>query len=135
LKKALKVMAVVVLAIVLLGLWFLFGIPTHVNTSYATKAILDGEHGIVVVTDAKDVKAIGNILDGWTIKTTLDTAFTDESVSITMTDGHGSAVFYPCLYNDDRRIQVGNTENFRHLSVGQKKMLDEVLKKHGMVIP
>jgi hypothetical protein len=137
LKTALIVTISVILAVVLLGLWLLFGIPMHVNTSFASQVLLKNHYSEnidVVVTDVNDIKTLKDLLNGWAIATDSNSYYNEDTVSITLTNGRQDIVFRPC-FGDDPCIEIDHTYKFRILSDKQKATLDKVLKKYGMVIP
>lgn len=127
----------ILLAIVLVPLYLLFGIPVRVNTSFATKVLLkqhyNGQKLDVVVTDAKDVKAMRDLFSGWATTTDSASAFYTDYTSVTLTNGRKDIVFYPC-FGGDPRINIGGTDKYQQLSDKQKKTLDSILKKYGIVI-
>jgi hypothetical protein len=139
-KTTLVIVATIALAIVLLWLWFL-GVPMRINTSFASEARLRGRHlkghDTVVVTDAKDIQTLKDLLNGWAIVTTEDTWFNGDcdDYSITLTDGRKHIVFYPGCGEDESRLRVEHTSKYRHLSDTQNLALVRLCKKYGVDRP
>lgn len=143
-KLLISVLVISIVGFVMYCCHFLLGdglcIPTRVDTSFAKSASMRCEYGDkdfdVVITDKNDIKTLKGILDGFAFYDNHNgpPCMTDISVSITLTDGRKNIAFCPD-YDGGTLVYVDSINKYLNLSGRQRRALDSIFKKHGVIFP
>lgn len=107
-----------------------------IDTSFATSATLKYHYdnkAIDVKAKNNDLRALKEILRGYSYSDNPACGFTTD-VSITLTDGQKSLVFCPAC-DGCHIIQIHSTNKYIGISKQQRKQLNGILAKYGMVFP
>jgi hypothetical protein len=137
--KRLVILAVVICVAGAILLSVLGGVPTRVDTSFATSASMrdhyDGKTIDAVVTDAKALQSLKSVLAGYAYSG-LDhpACMFDDSISVTLTNGRRSMTFCPAFCGDPL-VEINGTGKYLHMSDKQRKALDGICKRYGVVFP
>lgn len=130
-KYALVLMVVTLVALFLWNICF-----PRIDASYATRGYVRYHYGsksIDVPVKGDDLAVLKEILAGRSYKDSPSCGF-DTDVSIKLTDGRHSVVFCPAC-DTCPKIRIGNSNRYISISRGQRKRLDAILAKYGMVFP
>lgn len=122
-----------------LGIFFEYGgIPRHIDTSFATSASMkehyDGRTIDSVVSDRGDVRALKGIFARCAFITEYPACMFDESVSITLSDGHKSLTLCPA-FDGDPSVAPANSNETLQMSYLDRKKLDRICRKYGVIFP
>lgn len=131
----------ILISIVLFAFWLNYGgIPKRIDTSFATSARLKNHYGDnaidVTVTNANDIKALKDILNGWASNPPCDTTmmFCVMDISVTLTNGQKNITFCPG-FGEDTRVEIYETGKYLYLSDKQRKALGRICRKYNVIIP
>lgn len=133
-----KYRVILILVVVLAGIALLnFVCFPRIDAGFATSASLRYHYGgkaiDAKVVDANDLRSLKQILAGRRYMDSPACGFSAD-VSITLTDGRKSITFCPAC-DTCATIRIGNSGRYIDIPDKQRKRLDMILAKYGMLFP
>jgi len=123
--------------IIIISLVIVWWFATRINTTFATKALLEFHHLDIsistTITDEHDISVLREILRGNSFSDSFPCNFT-RRISITMTDGSRSIMFHPAT-DGCPILRLGDSDRYIRITEEARTRLNEVVAKYGMFFP